>query len=238
MKNLGQFKSSLLLRAGNLSSTDPVWTGSNNGADFVNEAQNMVALRTLRRDRRRLNMFPELIDRWHVQQDENVARLILPDKWLTLDEVYSYDIPRTDPEPSEHLNTRRLVEYIDEDRYEQHQREAEPTGWALGWTRMGDYWYTVPTPGVGWASWMLVKGLKYPPTLSVDSDTPIFKDPWQAPIEDAAAYLLFKKLGWDDDAAAALSSLDTSITNTVDILGMNRQKRKVTLKIKGRPRGF
>jgi hypothetical protein len=44
-------------------------------------------------------------------------------------------------------------------------------------------------------------------------------------------------MGFDNDAQVCLGALDTAITNTVDILGIERTKRTSKVRFKGMPRG-
>src|SRR5688572_8717225 len=91
MKNLTELRDSMLIRAGNLSEADPVIVAAGNGVDFVNEGIRFLVTRTLRGDRRRLNLFPELRERTPVKTVADTATVDMPDDFITIDEVYSYD---------------------------------------------------------------------------------------------------------------------------------------------------
>lgn len=236
MKTLDQLVETLRLRA-SIPDDDPIWVNANDGEDYVNDAQNLVALRTLRGDRRHLNLFTKLRSRWHVETVADDATVALPDDCLTIDDIYSYDTGTGEPEPDPNFTRRRKVQWIPEDQYELYPKPEEPTGYPSVWTRMGDEIFVGPTPGTDYETWLLVKGLQTFPRLASGESPTLLGDLWIPALEDAAAYLCFKAMGFDNDAQVALAALDTAITNTVDILGMERSKRTTKVRFRGMPRG-
>lgn len=241
MKNLGEFKTALLSRAGTLDAADPAWVAANDGTDFINEAQDFLVTRALRTNRAGLDLFRELEDRWNAQTQINKQYLDLGTRVLTIDEVYSYDDATTvNPSgPDENFAQRRLLNPISNKSYETYPRSTTSSGdWPTGWRRFEKRLYVVPTPIALFNTWLLIVGRKLPPQLDKAnlSSAPILADIWEAPLEDYAAYFLFKRLGWEADAAAALQAGDSSITQVINPRGMERAKGKVRMKIKGMPR--
>lgn len=237
MKTIDQIAETVRLRCGSVPTDDPIWTDADNGFDFVNQAQNFLALRTLRGDRKRLNLFTKLRSRWHVETAADDASFTIPADCLTIEDIYSYDTGTGEPEPDENLTKRRKVTWVPEDSYESYPHTDEPTGFPYNWTRMADEVYVAPTPGTEYETWLLVKGLQSFPALATGDSPTLLGDLWLGALEDAAAYLCFKAMGFDNDAQVALAALDTSITNTVDILGMERTKRTTKVRFRGMPRG-
>jgi hypothetical protein len=97
--------------------------------------------------------------------------------------------------------------------------------------------YINPTPGAGFGTYLLVKGVRTPADMVGDTDIPTLRSVWEQAILDAAAYLLFKDMDWIDEAASSLKALDEAISNTIDILGVQRKSRRVRVKFRGAPRG-
>ncbi|MGN6187251.1 MAG: phage adaptor protein [Thermoanaerobaculia bacterium] len=233
--NLSELQSALMMRAGNLSSNDPAWVAANDGRDFINQAQDFMVLRTLLPERRRLNLFNSLRDRWHVKTQANVAWLDIPERCLTIDSVYTYDDSGT--EPDEGLARRRRVEFVDEDTYETAPRDYGIRDYPKSCVRMGERLYVHPTPDSEHVSWLLVKGLKLCSPLENPTDVSVVGRRWDVALEDAATHLMFKRFGWTEEAAKALSDLDSSITRTIDVIGAGRTKHPVRLRVKGLPLG-
>lgn len=233
--NLSEFQSALLMRAGNLANDDPAWVAANGGRDFINQAQDFMVLRTLIPERRRLNLFTSLRDRWHVKTLSNVAWLEIPERCLTVDAVYTYN--QSGAEPDEGLARRRRVEFVDEETYETAPRDPGEREFPKACVRMGDRLYVYPTPDTEHVTWLLVKGLKLCPEIANPTDVSILGRRWDTALEDAAAYLMFKRFGWTDEATKAIGDLDSSITRTIDVIGAGRTKHAIRLRVKGLPLG-
>jgi hypothetical protein len=237
LKNLSELKDALRMRAGNLPASDPVWSGAENGSDFINRGVKFMVTRAIKGARRTaLKLFPELEERWHVRTRAENGSLDLPENWMAIDSVWSYD-DGDEAEPDQFMARRREVIFIDEEYYENAHRSADPVGYPTTCVRMGEKLYVHPTPGADYETWLLVKGIALPPELVNDDDVPTLRGVWEDAIEDAAAYILYKRLGWDAEASRALGDLDNSIGMVLSPATIERIKRGTKVRVKGMPRG-
>jgi hypothetical protein len=228
-------------RAGNLDVNDPIYTGSNSLVNYVNDGQNFMILRALRSDRGRFSNFPGLRDRWIATTSQLDSSMDLPGAGtsgaaIAIDNIYSFDVPDTSPQPDENLVQRRKLEWIEPEDWEKRSRSATPTGWPNAWTRIGNTIYTYPTAGAGYATWIIATGLKGCPELGSAGSVPIFSSIWNQAHQDASAYLLFKDLDWQDEAKFALAALDTNIQNAEGIRGTERGQKVRRVRFRGMPR--
>jgi hypothetical protein len=215
--------------------------------DFISDAMPFMVLRTLRGDRQRMNLFPELRARTVSKPTDASLQIVAPNL-LVVTELYSFDVPIYNDssgvpggytaQPDEGVAYRRRLEPITEDEYERLYRSgmAEDV-WPRLWAAVGTQVRMFPAPSTLFAPWLLVKGLSIPARVTDPTVTLPLLDQWLPALTDASAYMAFKELGWEDDKKAAMSALDESIANTIDAMALQNARPVRRVRIKGAPGG-
>lgn len=236
--NRSQVISRVALRCGNLQTTDPWYTTflEPTGAaanSVVNSALDFLVLRTLAKNRKKLNLFPELREVWtsNATTTNDTAYVSLPDNILIVTDVFSFD---SSTAPTHSTSTRKEMRELDSFNDWLLMSKTQ-TGYPRSWVRHGERIYLHPVPDTSYLTYYEIIGIAKETRLTGSSDTPRLNTLWHEAWVDAATYLMADAMGFRDDADAALVALDQKITNTIGIIGLEESSGESFSKVYGDP---
>jgi hypothetical protein len=234
-----QFQERLALRLGNLQSSDPFFkyidpaaSGGSVDANWINTALNAVLMRTLAKNRRSLNCFPEMREKWTAITTVNDLRITIPSDLLVAERVYSFD--SSDAPDMDDDTVKPMVE-VPIHKLDILSRSTSISGYPRLWTRDGDFINFYPTPRTGYTTYLLVRGLRKEPQLVDDADEPLMNTLWHDAVLHYASYLGALELNRVDEAKKWLEACDLHIMQTIDILGLESSSGENVVKIEGDP---
>ena len=215
----------------NLQSSHPIY--SNDLQGFINEASNRVVLMAMAKDRRGFNLFPELRN---VQFEDitvnNQDYLAIPANMLVLDSI---SITKNSAAYASASQTEYPV-YEEPDVQLFNQMNKAQTGYPTRWTRKGARVYFWPTPTTAYVTRVVFRGTRREADLSADGDTLTMDYIWHPAVVDYASYLGAQALGWKDDADRWLEACQRKVTETANLVGLERMKNESSIEIAGTPR--
>ena len=228
--NLGEFRSAVLRRLGNLDESDPVVARVD---EWINEAQDAVVLEQVRADQRKFSLFPELRERWRVQTTVEQGSLLLPENCFVLEEVYSYD---QNTLPDQNTAARRRLTEITEEDWEIADRTAS-NAWPERWTQINTNLHILPVPQEDYDSYLQLNGYKLGARMTEDNHEPTLAEKWHSAMEDYAVYLGAEALDWTDTADRALSKFQRKIASALSPVAVKNAKKAIQIRVKGFPIG-
>jgi hypothetical protein len=222
-------KTRVALALNNLQSSDPWYSYL---GDHCNEAANAVILLAISKDRKNVNLFPELRNiRWTDITVNNQGYLAKPSNLLVLDSVNctrsssAYDASRSTEYP--------LIEEPDQTRFGLLSKATTTVGYPTIYHDAASSILLWPTPTTAYLSRVLVRGIKKETALSGDSDTFAMNELWHPVVIDYATYLTANRMGWAEEAERFLTSAEKRVTQTIDLLSLGKRRNTNRVEIAG-----
>lgn len=237
-----EFQTNVALRLANMQTTSPFYTtyisnATTPSSTWPNQATNQVILRALSKKRRKLNLFPELRDKWisNATTTNDVSYVERPSDCLWVTDLYSFDSASA---PDEDTSERHPMVEIQNYRDWELLNKAQ-TGYPRLWNRYGDRIQLHPVPDTSYLTYWLVLGIAQESVMSASGDTPVLNVIWHSAVESMAVYIGATAMGWDEDAERALAACDRQIEQSLSISGVEDGMRDIGSEVRGDPtRGY
>src|SRR5688572_14607457 len=184
----------VLLACNNMQSSDP-W--ADYIRDHINEAANAVILLAISRDRRNVNLFPELRQRrWYDVTVNAQGYLDRPSSLLVLDSV-SQTRTTTAYDPSRHTEYP-VIEETDQARFALLDKSSTTTGYPQIFHDAATQILLWPTPTTAYLTQVVVRGMRKETALTLDAETFQMNELFHPVIIDYATYLTMQRMGLDE----------------------------------------
>jgi hypothetical protein len=223
-------KTRVALACNNLQSSDPWNTYI---GDHVNEAANAVLLLAIARDRRNVNLFPELRKRrWYDVTVNAQGYLDRPSSLLVLDSV-SYTKTTTTYDPSRHTEYP-VIEEPDQARFGLLDKTTSTVGYPQIFHDAATQILLWPTPTTAYLTQVVVRGMRKETALTLDAQTFNMNEMFHPVIIDYATYLTMQRMGLDE-AEKFLTAAEKRLTQTINLLGLSNRLDRSRITVAGTP---
>jgi hypothetical protein len=209
-----------------MQSSDPWYTHI---GSHISEAANAVILLAIAKDRRNVNLFPELRNiRWTDITVNNQGYLTKPSNLLVLDSVTctrsssAYDASTQTEYP--------VVEVNDQAAFGLLSKTA--TGYPTMFNDAASSLLLWPTPTTAYLTRVVVRGIKKETALTADADTFDMNEIFHPVVMDYATYLTAERAGWDT-AEKFREAAERRLTQTIDLLGLSKRRNSNRIEIAG-----
>jgi hypothetical protein len=213
-----------------MQSSDPFYTYL---GDFTNEAANAVLLLAISRDRRNVNLFPELRQRRYYDVTVNAqGYLDRPSSLLILDTV-SYTKTTTAYDPSRHTEYP-VIEEPDQARFALLNKSATTVGYPQIFHDAATQILLWPTPTTAYLTQVVVRGMRKETALTTDGQTFQMNELFHPVIIDYATYLTMQRMGLDE-AEKFLTAAEKRLTQTINLLALSNRRERSRIIVAGTP---
>jgi hypothetical protein len=218
------------LACNNMQSSDPWATYVD---EHINEAANAVLLLAISRDRRNVNLFPELRQRRYYDVTVNAqGYLERPSSLLILDTV-SYTKTTTAYDPSRHTEYP-VIEEPDQARFGLLDKTSTTVGYPQIFHDAATQILLWPTPTTAFLTQVVVRGMRKETALTTDGQTFQMNELFHPVIIDYATYLTMQRMGLDE-AEKFLTAAEKRLTQTINLLALSNRRERSRIEVAGTP---